>query len=185
MKISSVVIGGILTLFVSICDSANVSGVSSERSSGSESEECLMWIIRKARPYERYPGTGCPVTRRLLDFFQFLYFLSLRYQEIGMPMRYSHWKFNHMWTSEFRYQRSYLHLILYSKKVFILCGKKVKGQNSNTSEKHPKGQEERKTQHHLEVKKWGFIQKCRLGRVSPLLDYNTFYPFLFSVGIKL
>ena len=81
--------------------------------------------------------------------------LFVWHQEIGMPMRYSHWKFNHTWTTEFRYWRSYPHLMLYSKKVFILCGEKVKGQNSNTSEKHPKGQQERKTQHHIKVKKWG------------------------------
>lgn len=82
----------------------------------------------QAQPYEQYRGTGCPVIRGLLDFFEVLYFLSLCVaSEIGMPMRYSHGKFNHMWTSEFRYQRSYPHHILYSKKVFILCGKKWKG----------------------------------------------------------
>lgn len=84
-----------------------------------------------------------------------LFSLFVRHQEIWMPKRYSHWKFKHMWAREFRYQRSYPNLILYSKKVFILCGKKVKGQNSNTSEKHLKGQQERQTQHHLEVEKNG------------------------------
>lgn len=114
-------------------------------------------------------GNGLSCNLRAAGFLWAL--LLVWHQKIGMPMRYSHWKFNHMWTSEFRYWRSYPHLILYSKKVFILCGEKVKGQNSNTSEKHPKGQQERKTQHHLKVKKWGFTQQCHLGRVSPLLDY--------------
>lgn len=82
---------------------------------------CELPVCSALRPIS---GNGLSCNLRAAGFLWAL--LLVWHQEIGMPRRYSHWKFNHTWTSEFRYWRSYPHLILYSKEVFILCGEKWK-----------------------------------------------------------
>lgn len=65
----------------------------------------------------------------------------------------------------------------FQRKFLFTFVEKLKGHNSNTSEKLPKGQQERKTQHRPEEKMWESIQECHLGIVLTLLDYTDFVFF--------
>lgn len=104
-------------------------------------------------------GTGCPVSRVMPDFLKFIYTYLLWHQEIWTPMGHSHWKFGHIWTSVFKYQRLHLNIMLCSKKVFMKESSPLHKKRYRITVLHlgkqSKSQWETKTQHHLKWKIWG------------------------------